>query len=277
MVCWAQAGGPFAGRSSKSIAVAGGRKVGMRTSIKQAICSKGFLWSVLGFAMMMFASSASQLVEAFRMKLLEYGFHGSFVLQALSSQGMTMVLPILCTLLYTASFFEDLKTGFIKAYLPRTTISKYISGKLAGCILSGGGSIALGILLSYGLSFLVFYPMELAPIEGWETPQYFAQLLQILPLYFASGSLWAVFGMIMAALTRNQYMAYASPFILYYLLIILYERYFEFLYILYPKQWLMPGEGWPFGNLGALFWVMELLLLLCICFTILARRRLKNV
>ena len=71
-------------------------------------------------------------------------------------------------------------------------------------------------------------------------------------------------------------MAYLSPFIGYYLLVILCERYFPALYVLYPWEWLFPGEGWPLGALGAALWVGELLILVLALFVGAAGRRLRN-
>ena len=61
---------------------------------------------------------------------LENGFHGTLILQALSKDAVTLALPILCALPYTASFIDDVKSGFIKSYLSRTTVSRYICSML---------------------------------------------------------------------------------------------------------------------------------------------------
>jgi hypothetical protein len=84
-------------------------------------------------------------------------------------------------------------------------------------------------------------------------------------------------GFTFAALTQSKYMAYASPFILYYVLIILHERYFENFYVLYPKEWLFPSNAWVLGGFGVIILLTILSAILSLCFTIIAKRRLANV
>lgn len=69
-----------------------------------------------------------------------------------------------------------------------------------------------------------------------------------------------------AALTDSKYMAYASPFVLFYLLIILYERYFDKLFVLYPREWLNPSPRWVFGKIGVAVLLTEFSLLMALAF-----------
>ena len=66
-------------------------------------------------------------------ELLSPGFHSDLIMGALSSEAMALALPILAALPYTASFIDNVKSGFIKEYLPRTTVPRYIVGKAVGC------------------------------------------------------------------------------------------------------------------------------------------------
>lgn len=208
---------------------------------------------------------------------LENGFHGTLILQALSKDAVTLALPILCALPYTASFIDDVKSGFIKSYLSRTTVPRYIRGKIGACAVSGGLVLALGLLLAYGISAVAFAPMEMALQEGEVAQPLLAELLKRVPLFFCSGAFWALLGMTFAALTKSRYMAFASPFIFYYVLIILNERYFQDFYVLYPKEWLAPGEYWPLGSWGAFLLLAELVLLMAIAFWAAAKRRIEQI
>jgi hypothetical protein len=71
-------------------------------------------------------------------------------------------------------------------------------------------------------------------------------------------------------------MAYASPFVLFYVLIILYERYFNSLYVLYPKEWLNPSGIWQYGTAGALLVVGELTVILALCSAYAGKRRIEG-
>ena len=85
-------------------------------------------------------------------------------------------------------------------------------------------------------------------------------------MFFASGAFWSLTGMTFAALTDSKYMAYASPFVLFYLLIILYERYFDKLFVLYPREWLSPSPRWVFGKIGVAVLLTEFSVLMALAF-----------
>ena len=248
------------------------------SNIAQALQSKGFLAGLLAVTCLLFLSSIEGVLSAFRSEtLLNNGYHAEFVMNALSSDAMTLALPIVAALPYTSSFVDDVKSGFVKAYLPRTTTNGYILGKLSACAISGGLALSLGILTAYGVSALLFTPMEAVLTEGAEVPAYFGKLMGKVLLFFCSGAFWSLVGLLFATLTGSKYMAYASPFVIYYVLIILYERYFDTLYVLYPKEWLLPSNRWYFGNLSVLIWVGELIVIVSMCFYLAAKRRLKQI
>jgi hypothetical protein len=134
-------------------------------SVKQAISGKGFCLGVLGVVLIIFASSVQDIVIAFRAKeLLSYGFHHTLLINALTSDAMTLVLPIFAALPFTSSFVDDVKSGFIKEYLPRISILKYLVGRCSACVISGGLVFVCGILIAYMIAALIFTPMEVAPV-----------------------------------------------------------------------------------------------------------------
>ena len=105
----------------------------MRTvgaNLRQAVGSWGFLLSLAGAALIPLLSSVQDILAGFRSaELLSPGYHSDLIMGALSSEAMALALPILAALPYTASFIDDVKSGFIKEYLPRTTVPRYIAGK----------------------------------------------------------------------------------------------------------------------------------------------------
>lgn len=251
-------------------------------SVKQAISGKGFWFGVLGVVVIIFASSVQDIVTAFRAKeLLSYGFHHMLLINALSSEAMTLVLPIFAALPFTASFVEDVKSGFIKEYLPRINILKYLVGRSSACMISGGLVFVCGILIVYIITALIFTPMEAAPalVPAGVAPalSHIVELSGIAALYFCSGAFWSVIGLLFATMTSSKYMAYASPFVFYYVLIILYERYFDALYVLYPKEWIIPSERWEYGAVGVVIFVTELTAITALCFGAAAGRRLSRI
>ena len=248
------------------------------SSCKQALSGRGFVVALSGTVAVIFLSSIQGIVTAFRAtELLSFGYHHSFVMDALTSDGMTLALPGLSALPFTTAFLDDVKSGFLKEYLPRTTITGYIIGRTLGCLLSGALALCLGVFLAYGLAALLFLPLEAAPTDPGAVLKLLLDLLERLALMACSGALWAAVGLLLGTVTGSKCMAYASPFVLYYVLIILHERYLPELFILYPKEWIAPSAHWQFGVTGVLLLVGELTVLAALGFFVVAGRRLRQL
>jgi len=223
-------------------------------------------------------SQIDGLVDLYRKgEVQTWDFYFQFQLKGLADSTMVFLAPILCALPYTAGFEEDIRSGMIKAILPRTTRFRYLAGKVLACGLSGGLVLVIGILLNMFLCLPVLSPMLRGMEQDISIWPSLLQLFQSALLLFASGFFWAAFGMLMATLTGSWYVAYSAPFICYYLLIIFYERYFPYLLILYPKSWLAPGTEWFLGAFGVLFWVAELAAIVFMLFILAGGRRLERV
>lgn len=247
-------------------------------AIRQAVSGKGMYIGILSATVVLLLSTVQDVLLAFRSEeLLQNGFHHTCIMNALASDAMTLALPIIAALPFTSSFIDDIKSGFVKEYLPRTTKSSYLLGKIFGSLVSGGLSVSLGVLLGYLVAALVFSPMEAALEPGAAARPYFEELMGKALLFFCSGAFWSLVGLTLATLTNSKYMAYASPFVLYYVLIILYERYFDTLYVLYPKEWTNPSAFWMWGNAGVMLLLLELSIISGLLFFHAAKRRLEQI
>ncbi len=243
----------------------------VKANIKQAILNKAFALSTIGICIAVLISPFESLLSAFRSTDLQLnGFHAKLILDALKSDTICLVLPILCALPYTSSFVDEIKSGYVKSYLIRTSMHSYIKGKIIANALAGAFILLLGILLAYVVSLLVFTPMEAALLEDQTTQPYFAEILGKAILFACSGAFWATVGLTFATLTNSKYMAYASPFILFYVLTILYERYFEF-EAMYPKAWLSEL------NIQTVLLVLVFTLIFAQIFVAFAQRRMTRV
>ena len=120
----------------------------MRTvasNLRQAVGSWGFLLSLAGAALIPLLSSVQGILAGFRSaELLSPGFHSDLIIGALSSEAMALALPILAALPYTASFIDDVKSGFIKEYLPRITEPFYMVDKSRS---KKQGGVGLGLAI----------------------------------------------------------------------------------------------------------------------------------
>ena len=120
----------------------------MRTvasNLRQAVGSWGFLLSLAGAALIPLLSSVQGILAGFRAaELLSPGYHSDLIMGALSSDAMALALPILAALPYTASFIDDVKSGFIKEYLPRITEPFYMVDKSRS---KKQGGVGLGLAI----------------------------------------------------------------------------------------------------------------------------------
>ncbi|MEA4890736.1 MAG: hypothetical protein VB070_14860 [Clostridiaceae bacterium] len=133
----------------------------MMTDIKRALTGKGFVAGAAGTIGVIAVSSLESLVGGARNPFLrQNGYHAQLITNALSGDALMMALPVLCALPFAAAFVDDMKSGFIKPFLHRAGTASYIKGKLIACGLSGGLVLFVGIVLAYGLSALVFIPLE---------------------------------------------------------------------------------------------------------------------
>ena len=113
--------------------------------LRQAIFSRGFIISAAGTALILLLSSVQGILAGFRSaELLSPGFHSDLIIGALSSEAMALALPILAALPYTASFIDDVKSGFIKEYLPRITEPFYMVDKSRS---KKQGGVGLGLAI----------------------------------------------------------------------------------------------------------------------------------
>lgn len=245
-----------------------------RSDLQRAILSRGFLAGVLGLVVVIVLSSVESLFTAFSNGLpLPDGYHAQFVMNALPTNAVVFAVPIICALPFTPVFVDDMQSGFIKQFLPRTSVGTYIRSKLLACAVSGGLVLSIGILFTYALAALVFLPLEGA-FNG--IGPLFLSLLAQAGMFFISGMFWSLVGFTLASMTKSRYMAYAAPFIFYYILIIIYERYFNTFYYFYPREWLNPSHFWLPDNWGLFLLLLLLTLGISGVFAIFARGKLHN-
>lgn len=96
-------------------------------------------------------------------------------------------------------------------------------------------------------------------------------------LIFMSGMLWAVLSATLAAMSNSRYIAYGGAFVIYYLLIILHERYFKELYCIYPYEWLAPTHTWIFQEQGVVLLLSGIILVLFGFYNEILRRCIQRV
>ncbi len=216
------------------------------TVVRELIREKGF-WSAVLLALIGMAAA----VPFYQIKLpLETGQFVFYYQSALGSRILGFLLPVAAVLPMGAVYVREASGGFLKLYLARISRSEYIRRKTIQIYVSGFLTFfAAGVILLI-CCFLFLYPLEVKgdfPIESFLDAG--AMLLRICLV----GGMLAEISGIFAVLFQNYYMAYGLPFVCYYLLIILKERYLPKLYCLYPVEWIQAEQFW--GSDGTGLWI----------------------
>lgn len=235
---------------------------------------KRLLSCIIAVCILIFLTLAKELMQTFPLtSVLSYGYHTSLIQNGLKTDTICSFIPIISVLPFAACYIDDIKSKFARFYLIRIDYRDYLWSRIVVCFFSGGGPILTGSLLSWGISALLFRPMEIAVEKGAIST---VSIWPKLVLLFLAGGLWAVVGMAMSTLMESKYIAYASPFVIYYILVILCERYFPDAFLLYPPNWTNP-EVWPYGAWGAAIFLIEITLVFSILFVSRAGRRLREL
>lgn len=235
------------------------------SELERGIISYRFLICLLGSVIMVILGGWDQLFITEEMKEsgLAAGYHTSMVLQALKSETTIFMLPILGTLSYSGNFLEEYKTRFDKLLLIRCDKKDYVVSKVLTTGLSSGLGILLGIMMITGLLTLIFQPMEAKDAKA--SVELFVSLVQYSMIIALLGNLWGSLGALLGVWYRNVFMAYGGPFLVNYVLIIIFTRYATKIYVLNPREWLL-REHYGAANPVA---IIVLLLEICIIIQLL--------
>lgn len=234
-----------------------------------------FILGIGGTMLVLFVSSIDSFLGLFSTTtLVESGYHFSVLTEAMLSNSFSSFLPIFSVIPFSGNYTDEVKTQFSRFLVQRTSYSSYLLDHLISCFILGGTSILCGILLMCFFCTLICTPIERASVnEVSQLPNFFEHCF----LAFVSGGFWALLGMTMSTVMESKYIAYASPFVVYYLLVILYERYFPNAYLIYPREWLNPSPNWPLGIWGVAILLLELTALLGLVFYRRGKRRLEQL
>lgn len=113
-------------------------------------------------------------------------------------------------------------------------------------------------------------------MDIWKNVKDKAEILDI-GLLFSSGMLWALCAATLAAVSKSRYVAYGGSFVLFYLLVIVKERYFTELYCIDPEEWILPKHTWVFDHGGILILCGGLLIILAMIYYEILWRCIERV
>lgn len=193
---------------------------------------------------------------------------------ALASQGILFLIPVLSVLPAGASYVRETSNGFLKLYITRINRMDYIRRKTLLVYAGGFLPFFCAGVLAFLFSFFVFYPLELKGVI--EKENVYEALFLLLRICFTGGIMAEISG-IFAAVFRNYYMAYGLPFVCYYLLIIIKDRYLPDMYAMCPAEWIVPKQDWGADGMGIWGFFLVFTAAVCLLHGLLLYYRLREI
>ena len=271
------------------------RKRPKNRELIEAVNNASFMASVLVFTVLLLGSIYfSELLPMMRLgNVFMHGYRYSAFRNVMAGPVLLFAVPILCTFPYTTAFLGEKESGEIHFFLTRTTKWRYTLRKLRAVALSGGLVPVAGIALSFFVVFFIVGGMEqpqipqtisedsygiVAPaVQAVDWTVTLRMDIGVMTLrFFLFGAFWALIGAFSATVFRSRFMAYATPFVFYYLMIILAERYVRDFFLLDPRNWVLGTGYWPGGGWGVLLFFIEIILLASVLFGYSIWRRLSD-
>ena len=174
-------------------------------------------------------------------------FSHTVMAKALSNDMLLAVLPIAAALPFSTAVIEDVKSGYIKQFLPLVSKRSYAVSKLLSCALASVLAVAVGLGLVYFGIYAYHMPLQKA-FELANEQRAAAKLLRsnlgIILRCLPAAALWSALALCIGTAGMNKFLAYISPFISYYVLVIIAERYFRDVLVLNPKNYIAASGEW---------------------------------
>lgn len=250
----------------------------VKVSAVQALRSKTLPLSALSFSAII---TVSVILEVYSYVMdggiLSSNSYFDILVRTISSESVMFFSPILASLVMAGVYVDDLKTGYIKFFIVRVTRKSYIFARTIACFLSGALVLSLGMFAVIFLSTVITVCFDKTSIMLCVGSYSMKQLLILLLFYFIMGGLWSVTGLVCSSIMESRFISYCSPFIVFYFLIILNERFFPAFYIISPKEWLNASIHWNSESVWTVIVIFAILITHITTFRLLAMRRLKQL
>lgn len=183
-----------------------------------------------------------------------------------------LFVPV-CVPLAAGAYAEyELRSRYALYCCSRIGRKRYYVGKVMECALPGGLMVSCSDVLV--LCFLYARLWEVpSQAKGIGVGAITAIILSGMLLGFLNGAFWALLGSVSAVLTRNKYLAYTMPFVIYYVMTMFQSRYYQELYCFSPRYWAAPVR---YGSACCMIVLFSLCVAFAFCHALAVKRRLDH-
>lgn len=240
--------------------------------VKNSICNWRFWIGSLIIVCVAIIATRDQIQQLLTLGQSQEGPGWFVIFQFFANHPSTlMFISLLSPFALGAEAEEELRSRFALFACVRSGRKRYFAGKIFALLFSGGFMICVVMLFFLIIAGVGFHDI----IWPGETDQRIQTFYITLFFYFTrgflNGAFWALIGGLAAIVARNCYMAYAVPFVLYYVLSVFQERYYRSLLYLNPKYWATPLY---YGDLPGIGILLILLQTTAIVFGVVMKKRL---
>lgn len=155
----------------------------------------------------------------------------------MNSVNMLLFVPIAVAFAGGESTEAELHSRFFLFSYIRSGRKQYLIGKAAGLLVSGGLMAFFAMVFLLEICILRFGQYPSLIDENYNIAVLAGRIAVSFLRLFLNGAFWALVGGLAAVITKNRYMSYAVPFILYYVLTVFQERYYQKAFFLSPRYW----------------------------------------
>lgn len=202
----------------------------LKTELNRALWNGGCVFAVIGVVMGILhgAKSEGMLTEMVRSD----GAFLQCIQEALGSETMVFLLPILMCMPYSAIFVEEYVNGYLKFYLSRAGKKNYVIAKGIVSLLVPVIVSVVGILVA-GISLKILFFQKVF-VNGVIEVQ---RLIRSCGACMIACIIWSCLGTIYGIYFKSRHMAYAGTFITNYILVIIFGRYLKQYVFANPRNW----------------------------------------
>ena len=246
----------------------------IRTDTRRALTSLGFWASIAGIVIAGLLLGLNNIEVANKTVINpNWPQYLMSVLLTVTSDIFIMLIPVFSTFAFSSAFIEEYSSGFTKSSLMRTGKKEYSFSKTVTVMLSGGLSVILGL----SVLTIIFYfsiPDYLNTDKSY-ADQYYTFFVEFMSVA-VNGALWSIVGSISSIVTKNKYIAFAFPFVFFYVLSVFQSRYYPDMILLNPTEIMRSPVYIGSVEIGLIVSLIVLGILSCIHYLCI-RNRIKSV
>lgn len=242
--------------------------------IKNDIMNVRFLFGIILIVIVTLVSEGAMLTKVANSYQSPEG-PGWFTGYSYCMNGINTLLfiPIAVALPAGENAEAELRSRFFIFSYTRSGKKEYLFSKAVGLLVSGGLMTLLAMAFLLAVSVIRFGHIPALNPEEVNVLELYSKTLFSFPRIFLNGALWALVGGLASVVSKNRYMAYAVPFVMYYVLTTFQERYYQKLFFLSPRYWATTLYYGDFFCIGVL---LIGVLLLASFFMLAIKRRLEH-